>query len=96
MSSPQGIGGKLNSGGGISPEQMALAQYGFGQQSLKAADTFSQTPVSTMQTQADAGARAAEAKAASGMSQTDALAQANFFNQNLGGIGNLFPPIPIG
>ena len=91
MSSPQGLGGKLNSGGGISPEQMALAQYGFGQGAVGNSQSFATTPDSTMLTQVDTGARAKEAQTASGMSQTDALAQANFFNQNLGGIANLFP-----
>ena len=97
MSSPQGLGGKLNSSGGVSPEQMALAQYGFGQQSLGNMQAFAQTPNSTMETQAESGARAKEALTASGMSQTDALAQANFFNQNFGnlagGLGSILGSI---
>jgi len=81
-----GIGQKATSGGGISPEQQALAQYHFGQGAIKSEADFAQIPHSTNVTQAISGARAGAAKEAGQMSQADASAMSNFLNQQVGGL----------
>jgi len=76
-----GIGQKATAGGGITPEQMALAQYHFGQGAVKAQGDFAQIPHSTNLTQAVSGARAGAAKEAGQMSQADQAAMTQFLNQ---------------
>lgn len=92
-----GGGGKGgSSSGGISPEQMALAQYTYGQNVMKNAGDFGTRGMghSTGVTQADAGAAMGEAKQMAEMSQHDTQAM-NQFNQQqkgqastaIGGLG---------
>jgi hypothetical protein len=76
-----GIGQKLTSGGGITPEQQALAQYHFGQGVIKDDYQFAQMPHSTNLTQAVGGSALGAAKEAGQMSIADAAAQAKFLNQ---------------
>jgi hypothetical protein len=81
-----GIGQKLTSSGGITPEQQALAQYHFGQGAIKAESDFSRIPMSTNLTQAIGGARAGAAQEIGQMSAADAAAQAKFLNQQTGNL----------
>ena len=76
-------GAQATAGGGVSPEQAALAQYHFGQTEEKNASDFSRAgiPMSTMHTQADAGAYAQKAFELSQMSDKDAKAMADAINQ---------------
>lgn len=101
MSSPQGLGGLLTAGGGISPLQQALAQYGTGEDIVNQEQNFTGGPnaapggpvMSTMATQAFAGSRAKGAKEAAQQSQADQAAMANSINQQFGqlssGLGNV-------
>jgi hypothetical protein len=93
-----GGGGKFGNtaGGGISPDQMAYAQFVGNEQKLKNANTFGSagTGASTMHTMADAGAGNETALLAQQMSQADANAMQNFNNQQkastaqgIGGLG---------
>ena len=75
MSSPQGLGGKVTAGGGISPQQMALSQYGFGENVIGNAAQFAQMPMSTGLTQADIGSGAAAALSEASQSNIDQAAQ---------------------
>jgi len=88
-----GIGQKQTAGGGITPEQTALAQYHFGQGAIKSMSDFAGLPVSTGMTQAIGGARAGAAKEAGEQSQVNAAAMTNFLNQQTAnltsGIGGL-------
>ena len=81
-----GIGQKLTSGGGITPEQQALAQYHMGQGAVKAESDFARIPHSTNLTQAISGARAGGAKEAAQMSQADTAAMTQFLNQQFGNL----------
>ena len=81
-----GIGQKLTSSGGISPEQQALAQYHFGQGAVKAESDFAGIPHSTNLTQAISGARAGAAKEAGQMSQADTAAMTQFLNSQFGNL----------
>ena len=81
-----GVGQKLTAGGGITPEQQALAQYHFGQGAVKAESDFSRIPHSTNLTQAVSGARAGAAKEAGQMSQADAAAMTQFLNTQFGNL----------
>lgn len=95
-----GGGGKggNSSSGGISPEQMALTQFHFGENALKNAQTFGGSNnqnmgMSTGLTMADAGAYMGQALEAQKLSQSDAAAM-NAFNQQQksqlsSGIGSL-------
>lgn len=94
-----GGGGKGGGGGsgGISPEQMALTQYTFGQNALANAQAFSQMPMSTGKTMSDAGAYMQQALQAQQMSQADTSAMNAFNAQNksslssgIGGLGSAF------
>lgn len=71
-----------SSGGGISPQQAALAQYSAGQQELASNTAFANQGLgaSTMGSYADAGANMGAAMAAAGMSDANAAAQ-NQVNQ---------------
>ena len=92
LNSPQGLGGLLTSGGGISPMQQALAQYTTGQDIVKTTQDFTGGEraghggpgISTMATQAFAGDRFAGAKQAAEASQKDAAAQAASINSQFG------------
>lgn len=92
-----GVGGskgsKATSGGGVSPQQQAYAQYTFGQNELANSQSFSSIPMSTGHTQADAGAFAGEAFQLGQMSDQDAAAMTSFINnqksQATSGIGAL-------
>jgi hypothetical protein len=75
------------SGGGITPDQQALANFNFGQNEIGNAGAFSNMPVSTGLTQADAGAQAARVKAMGQASNADAQAQANAINQQQAAVG---------
>jgi hypothetical protein len=74
--------GKSDTQGGISPAQMALTQFDFGQGALRNAAQFGQggMGMSTNQTMADAGSYMKQAQEAQQMSQSDAQAM-NAFNQ---------------
>lgn len=74
-------GEQATAGGGVSPQQMAFAQYTFGENETKNAQTFAGTPMSTGLTQADAGAYAGEAHQLGQMSDADAKAMAQFIDQ---------------
>jgi hypothetical protein len=74
-------GAQATAGGGVSPEQAALAQYNFGQNEIFQNQQFAQTPNSTMKTQGDAGAYAKKALELSEMSDKDAKAMADAINQ---------------
>jgi len=76
-----GVGQKATAGGGISPDQQALAQYHFGQGAVKAESDFAQIPHSTNLTQAVSGARAGGAKEIGQQSQADQAAMQQFINQ---------------
>jgi hypothetical protein len=82
------IGGKATAGGGVSPQQQALAQYNFGQNEIQNNAQFAQLPLSTMKTQADTGAFANKALQLSQMSDADAKAMAAAINQQVAGIGS--------
>jgi len=88
-------GGNKSDFGGISPEQMALANFTFGQQAIKNASDFSNAGMgmSTGLTQMDSGARMGEALNIGQMSLADTNAMNAFNSQakaNLGSsIGNL-------
>jgi len=88
-----GVGQKATAGGGISPDQQALAQYHFGQGAVKSMGDFAQIPHSTNETQAISGARAGGAKEAGQQSQADQAAMTQFLNQQTGnltsGIGSV-------
>lgn len=88
-----GVGQKATAGGGISPDQQALAQYHFGQGAVKAESDFAPIAHSTNETQAISGARAGAAKEAAQQSQADAAAQQQFINQQTGnltsGVGSI-------
>lgn len=99
MSSGGGVSGsKTDTQGGISPEQMALTQYTYGEGILNNAAKFgsSGTGLSTMNTMADAGTGMQQALTAQQLSQSDAAA-VNAFNQQsknqtasgIGSLGNL-------
>lgn len=92
--SSKGGGGKA-SGGGVSPQQQAFAQYTFGQNALANSQAFSQMPMSTGQTQATGGAYTGEAIQLSEMSDADTAAvnQAQQATKNqkgsdIGGLGS--------
>lgn len=93
MSSGGSKGEKATAGGGVSPQQMAYAQYTFGENEVKNAQTFAGTPMSTGLTQADAGAFAGEAHDLGRMSDADAKAMSGFIDQQkqqaTSGIGSL-------
>jgi hypothetical protein len=74
-------GAQATAGGGVSPQQAALAQYNFGQNEVFQNQQFAQTPQSTMHTQADAGALAKRAFDLAQMSDKDAKALADAVNQ---------------
>lgn len=74
-------GQQATRGGGVSPQQMAYAQYTFGQNEVANAQSFSGIPMSTGHTQADAGAFAGEAFQLGRMSDEDAAAMTSFINQ---------------
>ena len=74
-------GAEATKGGGVSPEQAALAQYNFGQNEIAQNALYAQTPNSTMKTQGDAGAFAKKALELSEMSDKDAKAMADAINQ---------------
>lgn len=74
-------GEQATAGGGVSPQQMAFAQYTFGENEVKNAQTFAGTPMSTGLTQADAGAFAGEVHDLGSMSDKDAKAMAGFIDQ---------------
>jgi hypothetical protein len=82
----------FTSAGGISPDESALAQYGFGQNLLGSASEFgtSGTGMSTMATQAAGGARMGEAQTQGALSDVDqsAMEQA-YYNQTSGELQNL-------
>ena len=90
-----GTGGFKTGGGGVSPQQMALAQYNYGENLVENAQSFSGgLGHSTGGTQADIGSRAREAFDIGRMSDMDANAMTNYFNQqksqlssNISGIG---------
>ena len=88
-----GIGQALTSQGIITPEQISLAQYGAGQDTISQMAKFSQIPQSTNLTQAVSGARAGEALQIGQESQADVAAQTKFLNQQFGnltgGIGSI-------
>lgn len=73
-------GQQATAGGGVSPQQMAYAQYTFGQNEVANAQSFSSAPMSTMHTQADVGAMANEAHMLGRMSDEDAAAMTSFIN----------------
>jgi hypothetical protein len=88
------IGGKATQGGGISPEQMALAQYTTGENMVANAQSFSHgMGHSTGQSQANVGALFGGAQQEGNMSNADAAAQAASINQQVGqltgGLGSL-------
>ena len=95
-----GGGGKGGGGGagGVSPNQMALAQYTYGQDALSNAAKFGGQGIgqSTMGTMADVGGLMGEAQQLGGMSQADTQAM-NAYNQqqkaglssSIGGLGSL-------
>ena len=62
-----------DAGGGITPQQQALAQYGYGEDLLGQANLFgtSGTGMSTMATQGAEGAKNTEAMQEASMSDTD-------------------------
>ena len=95
-----GIGQKATAGGGISPEQMALAQYHMGEGAVKAEADFAPIGHSTNVTQAISGARAGAAKEAGQMSQADQAAMTQFLNRETAnltsGIGNILGGISGG
>ena len=74
-------GAEATAGGGVSPEQAALAQYNFGQNEIAQNALYSQVPNSTMKTQGDAGAFAKKAFELSRMSDMDAKAMADAINK---------------
>jgi hypothetical protein len=87
----------LTSGGGITPDQQAFAQYTMGEQSMKGASDFSEIPVGTGETWASGVApMVGEAYNKARMSDADAAAQqsalSSKFNQagsNIGQLGSL-------
>jgi hypothetical protein len=84
-----GIGQKATAGGvSPTPEQMALAQYDFGQGEVKAASEFGRSGLghSTNVTQAISGARAKEAEDIGKMSLADTAAMTNFINSQVSGL----------
>ena len=86
-------GAQATAGGGVSPEQTALAQYDFGQAGMKANDEFNKIPLSTNKTQRWGGAYAGQALQLAEMSDADAKALAEQINQQAqqtqAGIGSL-------
>ena len=90
-----GTGGFKTGGGGVSPQQAALAQYNFGQNLVENSQAFSSgLGHSTGVTQADVGAEARKAYDLGHMSNADANAMTSYFNQqksqlasNVGGLG---------
>lgn len=74
-------GAQATAGGGVSPQQAALAQYNFGQNEVAQNALYAQVPDSTMKTQGDAGAFAKKAFELSEMSDKDAKAMADAINQ---------------
>jgi hypothetical protein len=95
-------GGGKDTQGGISPEQMALTQFTFGENALQNASAFGNTGTgaSTMHTMADAGSYMGQALEAQKLSQADAGAMSQFNQQqksNLSsGIGGLGSSIGAG
>ena len=81
-----GVGQKATAGGGISPEQQALAQFHYGQGAVKSMADFAPIGHSTNVTQAISGARAGEAKEAGQMSQADQAAMTQFLNRETGAL----------
>src|SRR3974390_669110 len=86
-------GANATAGGGVSPEQTALAQYDFGQAGQHTNQTFSQIPLSTNKTQAWTGDYGSQAFQLASMSDKDAQAMAQAINQQanqtMQGIGQL-------
>lgn len=76
----QGAAGSAFTGGGVSPEQAAFAQYTRGQNTIEDLGAYGQVPDSTMQTQAISGATAGQAFNLGHMSDALAAAQAQFAN----------------
>lgn len=96
-----GVGQKATAGGvPTTPEQLALAQYDFGQGVVGAQHKFAEIPHSTNLTQAIGGARFKEAEDIGRMSQANTQAITNFINQQAGaltgGIGSLLGAISGG
>lgn len=81
-----GVGQKATAEGGISPEQMALAQYHMGQGAVKAESDFAPIGHSTNTTQAISGARAGGAKETGQMSQANQAAMTQFLNRETGAL----------
>ena len=92
-----GTGGFKTANQNVSPEQMALANYNFGENRVQNANAFSSgTGMSTMHTQADVGAAAGQAYDVGKMDIADANAMTAFNNQlksqagsNIGALGSL-------
>jgi hypothetical protein len=92
-------GGAKNTQGGISPEQMSLANFTFGQNAMKNASDFSNAGMgmSTGLTQMDAGAQMGEALNIGQMSLSDMNAMNAFNSQakanlgsSIGSLGGIF------
>jgi hypothetical protein len=84
-----GIGQKATAGGvAPTPEQMALAQYDFGQGALEQMGKFGRSGLghSTNVTQAIGGARAKEAEDIGKMSLANTAAMTNFLNTQTSGL----------
>jgi hypothetical protein len=84
-----GIGQKATAEGvPATPEQMALAQYDFGQNAIRAMGDFGRTGMghSTNVTQAIGGARAKEAEDIGKTSLANTAAMTNFLNQQTSGL----------
>jgi hypothetical protein len=93
-----GGGGGKNTGGGISPEQMALTQFHFGEGALANAAQFGKSGMghSTMGTMADAGTYMGQALEAQKLSMADTAAtnaanqqQKSQISSGIGGLGSI-------
>lgn len=75
----------FTSSGGITPDQQALAQYGYGEDLLAQGNLFgsSGTGMSTMDTQGATGARNQMAMTQAGMSDTDESAMYNLYTNDV-------------
>lgn len=82
------FGEKATAGGGISPEQKALADYTFGQDEVANAQQFGAhgMGMSTGATQSDIGAFAKQALSEGLMSEADRKAKAAFIDQQVAGL----------
>ena len=76
----------FESSGGITPEQQALAQFGYGSDLQAQGQLFggSGTGMSTMDTMGDIGARNQEAMQQAQMSDTNEQAQYNLYQNDVG------------